>query len=462
MPEKPPEKPAEEQIPDSQKDEAAPVIPLSLGDADFTPEFQQLASEDPETGEALREKAEKAQREIEEEKDRATMEHYESLKDEFNITLQNPLAGVNPNSVLTYSIGEVIGYSFAEIKSAYPDIDDNLVKRAAIMAAVGALAFGTKLITHEYGHARAMREAGGESRVVFFPDGIFGAKTFCLKYPDLMSVADTIAHTTAGLNQEEKAAKYGRIQDLRTRKGRTMDPLAELPHAASQLINKFAVSSYVLLAGRKEGFANDVDDYLAGAKLDVDRGSVLVNSLLMSALSGSVIDNARRTVGYLANPDEEVDELSLKLGEVELFLPEFSYYLTPGGAYRTAALLANVGENLVRLEGGVGGVGHSLELQVYDFKLGENVSVSPYIAVSKREKGKNEVYRAETNKERPGGRVGTEFEVKLTDNATLTGEGGYAHHDVMTQYVVPTGPKAIMEGMGGSGFYGWMGITIKE
>ena len=460
MPEKSPEKPVEEQKPYEQSEKVTPAISLSSGDVDFTSEFQQLALADPEIKKALQKKIKKVQRKIEEKRSQVIIAEYKGLKDEFDITIQNPMAGIKPNCALTYSIGEMIGYSFAEIKKIYPDFDNNLVKRAAVLAAVGGLSFGTKLITHEYGHARAMKESGGESKVVFFPEGRFGGAAFFTKYPDLMSAADTAAWSTAGLNTEEEAAKYGRIKELRTRKGRGRDPLVELPHAVSQLMNKFAISSYILLA--RGGPTNDLDGYLAASQLNLDKGSILVNSLLMSILSGSSIDNARKTVSYLINPDEKVNKISLKLGRLEVFLPEFSYYLTPAGAFHTTALLANVGDNLVRLEGGTGGVGQSLELQMYDFKLEKNVSLSPYIAVSKRKKGKNEIYRSNTNKKRLGWKVGTEVELKLTDNATLAAEVGYGSHDLITQYVVPTGSKAIMEGMGGNEFYGWMGLTIRK
>jgi hypothetical protein len=457
MSEKTPEKQAKPQTPDKQEKKTPPAISLSSKGADLTPEFQQLASENPEIMKALRKRGREVQGEIEEERTQAIVKHYKGLKDKFGISIQNPMAGVKSNSVLTYSIGEMIGHSFAELKGLYPDIDDSRLKRAAIMATVGGFAYATKLVTHEYGHARAMEEAGGKSKVVFFPEGRIGGVALYTKYPDLMSVANIIAVTTAGLNQEEEAAKYGRMKDLRTRKEKARDPLAELPHAASRLMNKFATSSYILSGGG----GGDIDNYVAGAQLP-GWGPILVNSLLMSALSGSTIDNARKVAGYLTNPDEEVKELSLKVGGVEVFLPELSYYMTPAGAFRTAALLADIDNKLIRLEAGTGKVGQSIEFQIYDVKLGRYVSFSPYAAVSKHKKGKNEIYRAETNKDRRGWKVGAEFEVKLADNATLTGETGYGHHDLMTQYVVPTGSRAIMEGMGGDNFYAWLGITIKR
>lgn len=386
----------------------------------------------------------------------------DDTREEFDILLQDPLAGVKPNSALTYSIGETIGYLLDEIERVRPDINESPLNRVAILAGVGGAAFMTKLVTHEYGHARAMRESYGEAEIEFFPSGPFGAATTYTRYPVLMSVAGKIAVATAGLSQEEEAAKYARIINLRTRKEEPRDPLIELPHATTQLINKFAIPSYVAMAGRGEGFGNDIDFYLAASQIGEHRNSIALNSLIPAVLSGSTIDSTRKTVGYLLNPKQKVKNISLKVGDVDLFLPELSYYLTPEGAYRSAAFFADVDNQLVRLEAGSGRVGQSLEVQLYDVKLGGNVSVSPYLAVSKREKGRNTIYRAPTNIEKLGGKAGAEFDFKISDDIALTTDVGYRHYDLMTQYVVPTGSKTVMEGDGESGLTGWMGITVKK
>jgi len=376
--------------------------------------------------------------------------------------------GRKTNSISTYSAGDLLADTLADIKLCFPEIDDSYLDRIMLTATAGGLALAVNLVSHENAHKTNYEDGGIKAKIHYFRS-FKSVGEVSIRPNSISSLFGVPSTKAAGINQQQFNAERGRLLGIRTNNSTAYE---QLFRNILILTNKFEAANYastVYANGHIPG--HDVGGYIESMnwrQRPIHANEILASSIAAAALSGASIDSLINVISYLKNPDNKPKHISAKINSLEFFLPDFSYYLTPEGSFYTATITAKVKNKTLQLKNGVGRTGETVEISAYDLNTGK-ISFHPYVGVSHKRKTKDidistepgatleviNLNSIETNTEEFGGKVGLGFTINLSRQFALIGDISIAKDDLMTQYVFAQGNKTMVEGGGGlnaSGF----------
>jgi len=343
-----------------------------------------------------------------------------------DINLRDPRKDSEANTKIKNSLINLLGEPIGSLgKKTEDSVEQPYLKKVPRFIELGLHALNStffEVISHEYGHYRAGEKTGAENihAHIGFP---LLERSWC-RYGNLNddSLNGKLERTIGGPNQDS-------INILNSFTNSQVNK-NELYNSVDRIITHLGQNIY--LQKSKEG----IDDYKKIERIlnekgyDISLNEMRKNNTALNFLNPTNWRDTYNLLKFLKEGKRDLDNIQIGQGNLKFGLPSLSHFFTVDGELATLTEFIKykktpiefsfsrdldftqekAGVNIIRIGG-----------KLYEVPLTNRVNISPYVNLN----------FGRSNLNSNGANVGTEIEMKISDNFSLTGKLEYNKDDIL-------------------------------